>query len=415
MDSNRNGDGMGDVSPIPGVNSHPQIHPNPYLTPNFSVSDWGFDTVSIGFFPKELDALEALSNPTSGLGQTCGREGEKIVTDLDGDPVQVTVKASGNWTMSLGFATILGYPSFGSICVEGRASAILARSSEDLTLVRPDRIADVEGAALRLVWSALGRTAFSVCKPTRFRRWDLTVDLRNEGVASEGRRTLEALAAVRLPYWCGSTVHKANRRDDLVAGASWPADGRKQFRAYDKGVELSKPKHRQKDADGEVAVHPEACAAGSWLRLERQMRPTNGENRLTAEELTASDLRGAWLGRWATSLKAPSLSVCSTSAALLRLSEQLSEPNSNRSKIKRLVAETAAAAECLAPELYGSHQDLAHVLREQGIVLAAHLPAWQSVELQPLLQQAADVWQSTDQGQEKTLASELCASDPESG
>ena len=203
MDSNRNEVGMGDVSPIPGVNSHPQIHPAPYLTPNFSVSDWGFDTVSIGFFPKEFDALKALSNPISGLGQTCGREGEKTVTDLDGYPVQVTVKASGNWTMALGFATILGYPSFGSICVEGRASAILARSSEDLTLVRPDRIADVEGAALRLVWSALGRTAFSVCKPTRFRRWDLTVDLRNEGVASEGRRTLEALAAVRLPYWCG--------------------------------------------------------------------------------------------------------------------------------------------------------------------------------------------------------------------
>lgn len=368
-----------------------EIGGGPNLAPRFAVRDWGLDTVSIGLWPpRDSAAGRALSSPIAGSERLSDYEGRTSVTDLHGSPVPVDgVSSKQNWHLKLGFATVLGFPDCGLLLIEGRAAAIVAGSKAERRLLRPAELSLLEGAAMRIAWGVLGRNVFCSERPIRLHRWDLTVDLANLGDANEGVRTLHALSEVRLPRWFRSTLHHAHGKSDRVNGASWPADQRrKQFRAYDKGVELSGPRHRGTTAS------ESACEAGRWLRLERQIRPTKSSDRKTASELAASDLRSMWLGQWEPWLRAPSMTVCSPMAALARLSDLFASEGSEIStpKVSSLLGKTAAAALGLDQRIYESRQDLARRLMELGIVLAGDFPAWECVELQPTLRMAADAW-----------------------
>jgi len=386
--------GIGEVSPIPEEKSERGIGDAPHLTPDFSVQDWGFDTVGIAFeiVPDAEFSLQALRSANTKHNALPPLIQPAAICDLNGAITRVNETEKGNWRLNLPFATVKGFPDFRTIYVEGRASALLERSSSARHLVKPADLDNVEMAALRIAWSVLGGTVFLPASPSRYRRWDLAVDVSNNGCPQEGVRALEAFSAVRLPYWCLPGVNRVKRRVDLLSGVRWPASGNLQFRIYDKGLEMGLPKHRVKGADGNQIKNPAARDPGHLLRLERQMRPTNPTQRMTTSELQAADLRHIWLGRWEGCLSAPSLTVCSPQATRLRLSALFTSERKQAAQAKRLIAESIAAAEGLPQGIYGDDQKLNNELMKLGIVQSKSLPAWQSVELQRLLHQAADVW-----------------------
>ncbi len=382
---------MGSVTPIPEEKPSHGIGGDLDPSSIFSISDWGFDTVAMSFRPKSSAALCAIRTPIPGGELLNDPERGMCVSDLNGYPAHVSVSASGNWSMKLDFAWIQGFPDSGILRVEGRAAALIARDARAVGLVRPEHLSKVEGSVLRLGWSVLGSEVFDVSR-FEFRRWDLAVDLTNAAEPVLGSRTMEALAAVRLPYWGRAGVHHDRGRSDIVTGAAWPATGRRQFRVYDKGVELKHPRHRQLGADGKRHENPRACLPGSWLRMERQIRPTNPDHFLRRSEMESADLRSAFLGRWASLLDWPSIMVGSPEASRLRVSDLFADGVLGPQAAKRLLGETAAAGEHLDGRLYDSHQALAAKLGDVGIVLAANLPASESVELSGLLRAAADCW-----------------------
>ena len=394
MEGEQQDDGIGEVSPIPEGKTEAGISNEPHLIPHFEVRDCGFDTVGIAFEidPLAGESLEILRSPNQGLNPPNAPKFPKAICDLDGEPTRVTVTEMGNWRLSVGFATVKGFPGPGVIYIEGRASALLARSASARELIHVDDLDRVEFAALSILWTVLGGRIFYSASDPRYRRWDLAVDVDNMGACQGGIRALEAFSSMRLPYWCQPGVNRVKRRVDLLGGVRWPAEGSLQFRIYDKGLEMGLPKHRVKIEGKPPAKNPAAEDPGSWLRLERQMRPTNPGHRVTTEDLQRADLRKMWLGRFACCLDAPSLTVCSPQALRLRLSAIHATEPKLASLAKRLIAESTACAEALAPAIYGDEQKLANDLLKLGLVLAKGLPAWQSVELKPLLDQAASSW-----------------------
>lgn len=394
MDRSRLQAGIDEVSPIPEEKTEPGIRNAPHLNPNFEIRDWGFDTVGVAFEidPAYADSLRILRSPNRLPADPLEAEFPFAICDLDGNPTRVTESEKGNWRLSLPFATVKGFPDTGVIYVEGRASALIARCGSARQLVEPGELDRVEAAALRIAWTVLGGKVFLSPKPARYRRWDLAVDMTNTGTRLEGVRVLEALSSVRLPYWCLPGINRVKRRTDLLSGARWPASGNLQFRIYDKGLEMSLPKHRVTDSAGRHAKHPDAKEPGHWLRFERQVRPTNPSHRLTTAELQSADLRKMWLGRLAGCLDPPSLTVCSPQVLRLRLSAIYASDKTKAATAKRLIAESTANAEGLESGLFGDDQKLANDLLKLGLTLAKNLPAWQSVELRELIHTASECW-----------------------
>ncbi len=155
---------------------------------------------------------------------------------------------------------------------------------------------------------------------------------------------------------------------------------------------MNHPRHRERGEDGHLATNALASPAGTWLRLERQIRPTNRAHFRSRSALESADLRAMFLGHWRSLLDRPSITVCSPAAARSRVSNLLDANAIGPQTASRLVGQIAAAAEFLDPRLFGSHQALAARLIEHGIVLAGDFPTSHSVELKPLLATAAACW-----------------------
>jgi hypothetical protein len=385
---------MGPVTPIPEEKPKHEIEVPLDLARHFDDLEWGFDTVAIALRPEGSLATAALKTPVGGREPLLDPDRGTVVTDPDGLPTRVSVSAAGNWTMKLGFATVQGFPDAGFLRIEGRAAALIARDARAVGLVKPCDLSRVEGSILMLAWSILGGKIF-IPSDILFRRWDLAVDVRTSAEPTRSRQIIRALGSVRLPYWGRADIHHARMQDDIVTGAAWPATGRRQFRVYDKGVEQKHPRHRIKDRNGKLRESPHAEEPGVWLRLERQIRPTNPEYFLRRDELEEADLRRAFVGRWASLLKAPSITACGTYAAQARVADLLrSDGGVGVQTARRLIGEIAAAAQNLDSRLFGSHQALARELASHGIVLAGDLPTSEQIELKPLLEAAARSWPS---------------------
>lgn len=390
--------GIGEVSPIPEQETEPGIRHQPHLIPSFEIRDWGFDTVGIAFEvdPAYDESLRILRSPNRSSTDPWEADFPFSICDLDGNPTRVTETEKGNWRLSLSFATVKGFPDTGVIYIEGRASALIARSESARHLVEPTDLGRVEAAALRIAWTVLGGRVFEAVRPAVYRRWDMAVDLTNMGAREDGLRVLEAFSSVRLPYWCLPGVNRVKRRRDLLGGTRWPASGSLQFRIYDKGLEMGLPRHRVSDQAGHPVKHPLAKEPGHWLRLERQVRPTNPGHRMTTSELQSADLKKLWLGRFAACLDSPSLTVCSPQALRLRLSAIYASNKKKAGAAKRLIAESTASAEGLDSGLFGDEQKLANDLLKLGLALAKGLPAWQSVELREVIATASGCWTGTE-------------------
>ena len=238
--------GIESVSPIPEGNTEAGISNEPHLIPNFETRDCGFDTVGIALEidPLSKETLEILRSPNKCLEPPNDPEFPMAICDLDGDPTRVTVTEKGSCRLSLGFATVKGFPGPGVIDIEGRSSALLARSGSGRELVHPDDLDRVEFAAQSILWAVLGRRIFNKAKDPEYRRWDLAVDVDNIAARQDGIRVLNAFSSLRLPYWCLPGVNRVKRRVDLPGGVRWPASGNLQFRIYDigdEGEELNYP------------------------------------------------------------------------------------------------------------------------------------------------------------------------------
>ncbi len=364
----------------------------------------GVDTAVFRFKLHDPLALKALSAPIPFAppdGQPeIDQKRDHPCDPTSGRRVPVVVKESGNWMMNLGWARVMGYPASGLLNIDCRPSAMLARDPGCTDLLQPGRMRHAAAEAAKIASTVLAGHPLG-CHPT-LRRVDLAVDLTNLSPAADagenGLAILRAFEGVSLPRWYPKP-HPLPKGGLSGVEFKTKRGGQLVFRVYDKGRERSLIKHRVPVPPTEPggkpgwSPHPDACAPGLFLRLEREWRPTNAEDSMTIGEWEECDLHALFLGNFASWDKADAeIVVCGVHAARERIEALYRKGVVTRRRLSTLIGNVSLLHDQVFENSHGephpTNKAAEKALRHVGIVLDSRLPRTAAIRLGDLMRQA---------------------------
>jgi hypothetical protein len=218
---------------------------------DWSICDWGVDTVSYAFRPSDPSAIAAF------MGQPHRR-----FTSRE--------RGSSYWATQLVGGVMLGaFPSHGLLVAEGRLAPMLSGDPDDAQLAPPSALA---------LGAQRAREAFAKCGVSLdceavVRRLDLAADIHFDS-REHGLLFLQSMDGIHLPRH--TQRRDTARQTGRVTSLAWLAGSHIALRLYDAGL------------------HHGTDAAGARVRLERQVRYAKRDQR-TPGQFTR-DLSEAYLG-----------------------------------------------------------------------------------------------------------------------